>query len=761
MPRTIRKPPNNETSPLILLRQIRDVMALPENAQMRLDRLVRVIATQLKSDVCSVYLLRAGDVLELFASEGLKKESVHATRLQVGEGLVGEIAAQAVPLNLADAQKHPKFVYKPETGEEIYHSFIGVPILISGRVTGVLVVQSKESKIFTEDQVEVLQTVAMVLAELNDSGKLVSASESQASGESMESLHITGLRFAPGIAHAAVVLHRRHMDVKMMLAENPNEEIERLEHAVGELQQSVAGLIAKSDLPEGDEQREIMESYLMFAQDKGWVGQIVDAIHTGLSAESAVRAVQEQLHARLQLVESEYIRERMQDLEDVSNRLLEMLSGKSANAAQHELPNAFILVAKSLGPAELLEYGRHRIKGLVLEEGSGASHVVVIARALEIPVIGRVPDITALVRPGDMIAVDGDGGDVYIRPTEAVEQVLAELILHQKERTEAYEKLRLLLPTTLDGQAIRLAVNAGLFVDMKHLQDAGVEGIGLYRTELPYLISTSMPDVASQSKIYSKVIKQAHGKSVVFRTFDIGGDKQLPYFPIEGEENPEMGWRATRIGLDRPAILRRQLRALIHSASGHPLDVMFPFITQVRELDECRKLLAMELERARQEGFQPPKPIRIGTMIEVPSLLWQLPQLAGRVDFVSVGSNDLLQFFFACDRGSTHLSDRYDALAPEVLRALRFIVEECEKAKIELSFCGEMARKPLEAMALIGLGFRNLSVPTPSLGPTKAMILSLDCKEIESYLAETLQSDAPTLRAKLEAFAQDHKVQVD
>jgi phosphotransferase system enzyme I (PtsP) len=760
MPRAIRKSAE-ETSPLILLRRIRDVMALPESAQSRLDKLVRVIAEQMGSEVCSVYLLRAGDVLELFASEGLKKESVHATRLHVGEGLVGEIAATGQQLNLADAQHHPKYVYKPETGEEIYHSFVGVPIMSTGRVTGVLVVQSKQGKTYTDDQIEVLQTVAMVLAELNDSGKLVSLSESQASGESMESLHLTGLKFAPGIARAPAVLHRRHIDVKMALTENPTEETERLERAVSDLRASIGRLIEESDLPEGDEQREIMESYLMFAQDKGWVGQIIDAIHGGLVAEAAVRSVQEQLHARLMQVESEYIRERMQDLEDVSNRLLEILSGKSADAARHILPDSFILIAKSLGPAELLEYGRHRIKGLVIEEGSGTSHIVVIARALEIPVVGRVPDIMTLVQQGDIVAVDGDAGDVYIRPTEAIERLLTELMQHKKERTEAYEKLRPVPPVTLDGERIRLYVNAGLFIDMKHLQDEGIEGVGLYRTELPYLISSTMPDVPSQSKIYSKVIKQSTGRTVVFRTFDIGGDKQLPYFPIDGEENPAMGWRATRIGLDRPAILRRQLRALIHSAAGHPLDVMFPFISQAREIDECRRLLSMEMERAKQEGFSPPSPIRVGAMIEVPSLIWQLPQLGKRVDFVSVGSNDLLQFFFACDRGSTHLSERYDSLAPEVLRALRYIVKECRKASIDLSFCGEMARKPLEAMTLIGLGFRNLSVPTPSLGPLKAMILSLNTHEIEGYLQDLLDSDEASLRGMLEAFAQDHKVQVD
>lgn len=762
MPRTLKQNiKTTEISPLIVLRKIRDVMASPQSAQLRLDALVRVIAEELRADVCSVYLLRAGDVLELFASQGLKQASVHLTRLQLGEGLVGEIAASGATLNLADAKTHPKFVYKPETGEENFHSFVGIPIMQAGRVVGVLVVQSKEAKIFTEDQIEVLQTVSMVLAELNDSGKLVSLSEiSQASGNALVSMQLNGLKFAPGLARAAAVIHSKHIEVKMALSEDPAHEVGRMEHALTDFQASIDRLIVTSNLKEGDEQFDIMETYRMFAHDKGWLNQITEAIHSGLTAEAAVKHVQDQLHLRMSQVSSEYIKERMQDLEDVSGRLLEHLSGKTSHA-HSELPEEFILIAKSLGPAEFLEYGRRKIKGLVLEDGSATSHIVVIARALEIPVVGRVSGALAHVRAGDPVVVDGDSGDVYIRPSESVEQSIAEHMEQRRQQQEVYEAMRPAAPVTTDGVSVSLGVNAGIFLDIKHLSDAGVEGIGLYRTELPYMISTSMPDVASQSKIYGKIIRQAAGKRVIFRTFDIGGDKQLPYFPIDDEENPAMGWRATRIGLDRPAILRRQLRALIQSAAGNALDIMFPFITQAREIDECRKLLTMELVRAKQEGFTPPSPIRIGAMIEVPSLLWQLPALMKRLDFVSIGSNDLLQFFFACDRGSMHVGERYDVLAPEVLRMLRHVAEEGRKHQVEVSFCGEMARKPLEAMALIGAGIHRLSVPTSALGPIKAMIRSLNGKEIVNYVSSLCEHDEPSLRRKLEDFARDHGVRID
>ena len=736
-------------------------MGAPDSAQARLDELVKVIAFEMHAEVCSVYLLRAGDILELFASKGLNAKAVHLTRLAIGEGLVGEIAATALPLNLDDASTHPKFVYKPETGEEIFHGFVGVPIMQAGKVVGVLVVQSKTKASFSEDQIEVLQTVAMVLSELNTTGKLVSQSEiSQGSGESMVSVHVTGLKLAPGIARAPALVHRKQFEIKVMMSDDPTHEMERFETALSAFQNSVNTLLEESQSEGNKDQSDIMETYQMFARDKGWLHQISEAIGSGLTAEAAVTKVKEQLHARMSQVESEYIRERMQDLEDVSNRLLEHLMG-SIHTREKDLPDEFILVAKSMGPAELLEYGRRRIRGLVLEEGSATSHVVVIARALEIPVVGRVADIADLVVTGDPLVVDGEAGDVYIRPTDKINQMIDEHIKHLAQRTQVYESLRSVDPVTSDGVAINLYCNSGLFVDVKHMQDAGVKGIGLYRTELPYMISNAMPDVESQEKIYHKIVKQVQGKRVVFRTFDIGGDKQLPYFPIDDEENPAMGWRATRIGLDRPAILRRQLRALIHATAGVELDVMFPFITQAREMDEVRKLLSLELERAVRDGITPPTKIRVGAMIEVPSILWQLPALLKRVDFVSIGSNDLLQFFFACDRGSTRIGERYDPLAPEVLRAMKGVVDACKAHKVELSFCGEMARRPLEAMALIGIGLNTLSLPTLSLGPIKGMVRSLNHKEITSYVNGLLDSDEISLRPKLAAFARDHGLQID
>jgi len=761
MSRIIGKLSEDSSSPLVLLRKIRDVMASPDSAQDRLDAIVKVIAGELGCDVCSVYILRAGDILELFANIGFNPSAVHLTRLRVGEGLVGDIAATANPANLADAQHHPKFVYRPETGEEKYHAFVGVPILQSGKAIGVLIVQDRMEKTFSEDQVEVLQTVAMVLSELYQSGKLVSRNElRQGSGTTLYSQNLAGLKLAPGLAKGIAIMHRKRIEVKISIAEDPARELQRLQKALDDLQTSIDQIISQSELEDSGEQRDIMETYRMFSNDKGWITRLVETINTGLTAESAVRKTQEEMEAKMQQVQSEYIRDRLHDLEDVSNRLLQQLSGEHKPVGHSDLPARFILVAKSLGPAELLEYGRKRLKGIVLEDGSATSHIVIIARAMGIPVVGKISGAVGVIQSGDRVIIDGDSGEVYVRPSEDVERTFAEHIKASQKRSQLYVASQDLPPVSLDGERVSLNINAGLFVDVKHLQAEDVDGIGLYRTELPYLIATSMPDVKSQSRVYAKILKQAGDKKVIFRTFDIGGDKQLPYFPIDGEENPALGWRATRIGIDRPAILRRQFRALIHAAGERNLDVMLPFITQVYEIDEARKLLNMEIARAKEESLPVPKKIRIGTMIEVPAILWQLPALMKRVDFVSIGSNDLLQFIFACDRGSQRVSDRYDTLSPEVLKIVKSVVEAADKAGVDAGFCGEMASKPIEAMALIGVGVRSFSMPPSSIGPVKAMIRSLNIENLTKYCDILCNSSESGVRSMLEKYAKDNNVAV-
>ena len=511
---------------------------------------------------------------------------------------------------------------------------------------------------------------------------------------------------------------------------------------------------------EGEEQREIFEAYRLFARDKGWVERIIRAIDVGLTAEAAVQQVQEQLHARMSQVSSEYLRERVRDLEDISTRLLQHLSGKDMATRRRGLPAEFIVIARDIGAVELLEYGRKRVKGLILEEGSPTSHIIIIARAMEIPVVGKIKNAMTLVQEGDRVVTDGDHGEVYIRPTHDVEQTIQEHIALGKARAAQYEQLRDEPSVTRDGVRISLNINAGLFVDGKRVQEMDVDGIGLYRTELPYMLSAGFPDVESQRKTYGKVLRQAGGKKVVFRTFDVGGDKPLPYFRIADEENPAMGWRATRIGLDRPAILRRQCRALIAAAAGRKLHVMFPFISEVAEFEQAKALFDREMFRAASHGQTLPTDVKVGAMVEVPSILWQIQELAGKADFLSIGSNDLLQFLYAADRGNPHLADRYDVLSPVTLKIFRNLVKDCEKAGIELTFCGELARKPLEAMALIGVGLRSLSFSASSIGLIKAMVRTLDTRALTEYMDYLCALPNQSVRERLLHFARDHGVSI-
>jgi phosphotransferase system, enzyme I, PtsP len=742
-----------------LLRRLRDIMAGSGSAQQRLDKIVGLIAADMVAEVCSAYIMRAGEVLELFATEGLRREAVHRTRLRVGEGLVGVIAATARPLALADAQSHPDFAYRPETGEEIYHSLMGVPILRSGRVLGVVVVQNRTQRHYTEDEIEALQTIAMVLAELAASGELIEPGElSPGDGIAILPVRLDGIRLNPGLAIGAAVLHETRIIVHQVVAEDPEAELERLRKAVAEMQSAIDDLLAASDVAAGGEHRDVLETYRMFAADRGWLSRMREAVRGGLTAEAAVQRVQDENRARMNQVTDPYLRERLLDLEDLANRLLQHIIGKSATAAAVAHPDEFILIARSMGPAELLDYDRRGLKGLVLEEGSPTAHVAIVARALDIPVVGRVKDILSKVEPGDLIVADGDNAHVFIRPGDDIQQAIEANMQMRLARKETYAAIRLAPAKTLDGVEVALHLNAGLLIDLPHLDESGAAGIGLYRTEIPFMVRDAFPDVDEQAELYGRILDHAGHRPVTFRTLDIGGDKVLPYLPESEEENPAMGWRAIRISLDRPAMLRQQLRALLRAAAGRPLRVKFPMVAEVAEFEAARAVLAIEVNRAAARQLQLPSEIKVGVMLEVPALLWQLPALLPSVDFLSVGSNDLCQFLFACDRGNPRLAGRYDALSPTMLTLLRELVRQCDEHKVPVSLCGEMAGSPLDAMALIGLGFRNLSMTPSSIGPVKTMVRSLRLAPLEQFLPSLANAPDHSVRGKLSAFARDHGV---
>jgi phosphotransferase system enzyme I (PtsP) len=744
-----------------LLRRLRDVMAGSGTAQERLDRIVRLVAAEMVAEVCSIYVMRAGEVLELFATEGLRPEAVHRTRLRVGEGLVGVIAATARPLALADAQSHPDFAYRPETGEEIFHSLMGAPILRGNRVLGVLAVQNRTPRHYTEDEVEVLQTIAMVVAELAASGDLVNPLEiarSQRGG--MVPVRLGGVRLNPGLAIGPAVLHEPRVVIRQFVAEDVSAELVRLRGALASMRDAIDELVAASEGLGTGEPRDILESYRMFAADRGWVARIAEAIRSGLTAEAAVQKVRDDTRSRMMQIGDPYLRERLSDLEDLANRLQQHLSERPPSAAWAELPPEFILVARAMGPAELLDYARRRIIGLVLEEGSPTAHVAIVARAFDIPVVGRVEEATSRIEAGDILVLDGDHGQVLIRPSDHIGRSVTGVIAARTQRRAEYDALRSAPAVTRDGVAVRLLLNAGLLIDVSQLAVTGAEGIGLFRTEIPFMVRNAFPGVADQTEFYRSVFEQAESRPVVFRTLDIGGDKVLPYLPHDTEDNPAMGWRAIRIGLDRPAMLRQQLRALIRAAAGRDLLVKFPMIAEIAELEQARAMLDKELARAAAEGHPPPKSIKTGVMIEVPSLLWQLPGLCERADFLSVGTNDLVQFLFACDRGNPRLADRYDVLSPPMLALLREMIGHTEAAATPLSMCGEMAASPIEAMALVALGFRTLSMAPTAIGPVKSMIRSLDVGSLKEYLEDIGRRPDHSLRHKLEDYARDRGIQL-
>lgn len=754
--------PSAPGGPRLLLRRLREIMAEPVGAQDRLDKIVIQIAANMVAEVCSVYVLRGDGVLELFATEGLNREAVHLTTMRSGEGLVGLIASTAEPLALSDAQSHPSFSYKPETGEEIYHAFLGVPLLRAGNTLGVLVVQNRTYRVYTEEEVEALQTTAMVVAEMLATGELQALAPVDTGIALRRAVYQKGIALADGVGLGHVVLHEPRIVIKNLIAENVEAELNRLDKAIGEVRASIDELIERGDVAHHGEHREVLETFRMFAHDQGWLRRMREAVASGLTAEAAVERVQSDNRARMLRQTDPYLRERLHDLDDLANRLLFRLVGRDMVAERDQLPENAIIVARSMGPAALLDYDRSRLRGLVLEEGGPTSHIAIVARALGIPAVGEIPNATSLTEPGDAIIVDGAAGEVQIRPNADVEAAYAEKARLRAKRQEQYLKLRNVPSVTKDGVEITLQLNAGLLVDLPHLSETGAAGVGLFRTELQFMIAESMPSASDQQALYSAVFSEAGDRPVTFRTLDIGGDKILPYMQAVEEENPALGWRAIRIGLDRPGLLRAQIRALLKAAAGRPLKIMFPMVATCEEFERAKLLVEREKSHLAHHNHPLPSDLKLGVMLEVPSLLFQLKEICDSADFISIGSNDLMQFLFAIDRENRRVADRFDPLSAPMLRALKLVAEQARASGCQATLCGEIGGRPLEAMALLGLGFRSLSMSPASIGPVKAMLLGLDISELSTFLRDELDhaGGGETLRPKLTQFAETRGIPV-
>lgn len=729
------------SGPRVLLRQLRETMAEPLASQDRLDKIVDLIAANMHADVCSFYVLRDDGALELFATHGLKAESVHMTTLRLGEGLVGLIAAEAEPLSLENAPAHPSFAYRPETGEDPFTAFLGVPVLRAGQTLGVLVVQNRDHRVFGEDEIEAMLTTATILAEMIATSDFDSLIKPGQDIDLRRPRTFNGTGFTDGIALGQVVLHDPRVVVANFIAEDTEQELRRLRAALDTMRVSIDDMLSHGDMQSISDHREILESYRMFAHDRGWVDRLVEAIENGLTAEAAVERVQNDTRARMMRSTDPYIKDRLHDLDDLANRLLRILTGDGLAGAK-ELPENAILVARNMGPAELLEYDRSRLRGIVLEEGGATAHVAIIARSLGLVAVGQAENIVSMSEEGDDIIVDGQSGTVHLRPTPDVEQTYVDKVRVTARRRAHYLELRDKPSVTRDGIEITLLHNSGLVADLPMLNDTGAAGVGLFRTELQFMIASKLPRLSEQVALYSEAIRLTGDRPIVFRLLDIGGDKVIPYLRSAAEENPAMGWRSLRLALDRPGLLRIQIRALLQAAHGRPLKILVPMVTDAWEFRQTRVVVNKEIERLRHAGEKVPEKLELGAMIEVPSLLWELDHLLPEADFVSIGSNDLVMFLTAADRANPRVSRNYDPIALPRLRALRHVVDMAKRYGVPLTMCGELAGKPVEALALMSIGMTRLSMSPPSIGPIKEMVLGLELGPIRRSVAAALLDGA-------------------
>jgi phosphotransferase system enzyme I (PtsP) len=734
-------PERSETESRKLLRRLRDTLAERGQGQERLDRITHLIADSIGTEVCSIYLFRDPETLELCATEGLNRAAVHKTRMKLGEGLVGRVARTATPVNTGNAPAEKGFRFMPETGEEIYSSFLGVPIQRVGERLGVLVVQSKTAREFSDDEVYALEVVAMVLAEMTELGAFTGE------GEAMAAKHKQPVMFRGGVgqegtAEGRVWLHEPRVVVTNPVADDPVAETERLRAAVNKLRVSVDDLLSVETLDK--DQVAVLEAYRMFANSRGWLRRMEEDIEAGLSAEAAVEKEQSTARSRMEQVADPYLRERLHDLDDISNRLLRILTGQGKDTGA-EMPENPVLVARNIGPGELLEYGR-KLRGVVLEEGSVGSHAAVVARALAIPLVIHAERIKSEALNGDAILVDGDQGIVHLRPEDTVVAAFRDKIAMQAEAQKRYASLRGLPAQSKCGRVTALHMNAGLMADLPSLEGSGAEGVGLFRTELQFLIRSQMPKRSELVAIYARVMDAAKGRRVAFRTLDIGSDKVLPYMKPQDEPNPAMGWRAIRVGLDKPGVLRMQLQALIRAARGRDLTVMFPFIAQMDEFTTARSHFLRELHRERSLGHPVPAKVEIGAMLETPSLAFAPRGFFEVVDFISIGGNDLKQFFFAADRENELVRRRYDTLNSAFLQFIGQVVQRCAETNTPLSFCGEDAGRPVEALCLAAMGLRALSMRPASIGPVKALLRRVDLDEARAVIDRAMAEGAQSVR---------------
>ena len=746
--------PNNNSR--ILLKRLKKTLSELGEAQARLNKIVKIIADSMNSEVCSIYLINRYNILELYATEGLRSKAVHYSQLNVGQGLVGKIAATAEPIKTSQASKTKGFRYLPETGEEIYNSFLGVPIQRLGKILGVLVIQNLKKREFTEDDVYGLEIVAMVIAEMAELGIFTSSDGSdELSQDKKNPLSINGLVGKEGIVIGNTVLLEPQIKIQNPIADNTKLEKQKLKKSISKLNNQLSEIISKKHFKKKGDFLEILETHKLLIEDRSWIKRMESSIDSGLSAIVAVEKEQTTTKSRIAKVKNFYFKERLNEFYEISNILLKILTNQKTYINLEGIKEP-ILIARNISPLELVSL-RHQLKGIILEDGSVGSHTTIVSRALNIPLLIQTKDIINKISNGDKIILDADQGLVYLRPDKTISELYTNKLQLRNKAKKTFLALKNLEAKTLDNKKIFLMMNAGLMADLPSLDDSGADGVGLYRTELQFLISNKVPKRAEQAQIYCKVLDSAGTNPVFFRTLDIGSDKILPTITPEIEPNPTLGWRAIRLTLERSGVFKMQVQALIRGAKGRNLNIVIPLVTEINEFLKAKNIILDEINREKKRNRIVPNLIKIGAMLEVPSLVFAPNLFFKSVDFLMVGGNDLKQFFFAADRENEKVRKRYDMLSTSFLSFLKLIVKKSEKYKLPLSYCGEDAGRPIEALVLCSLGFKTLSMQPNCIAPVKSLLRNIKLSEIKQIVEFALEANYETVRNQVAEYLEEIK----
>lgn len=727
-----------------------------------LELIVERVKTALSADVCSVYLLdEARGEHVLMATDGLRPGAVGRVRIPLGKGLIGLVASRAEPVNLENAPDHPAFLFIAATGEAPYHGFLGVPIVRRRRVMGVLVVQQREQRKYTDEEVAFLVTLAAQLA-----GSITSVELRQALDRIDDDL--AGTVFLEGVASArglgigqAVVIfpdaNLASVPDKVLAPEVIEAEAQRFRQAVeaelAELRQ--LGERLGKILSPGDQA--LFDAYALLLGSESLVNGTLERIRAGNWAPGALRATITEYANVFEEMDDAYLSGRAADIRDLGNRLLKRLRKESAGSAI-DYPGGCVLIGEEINVSQLLDVPPEKLAGLVSVRGTGASHVALLARGLGIPAVFGVSGAPLARMNGREVVVDGYSARVCIQPGPALREEYEKIARAEAELSKGLQELRDLPAQTPDGHRVRLLANSGLFADINAARDSGAEGVGLYRSEMHFFLRDRFPGEDEQTATYARVLASMAPRPVTLRTLDVGGDKPLPYFPIQ-EENPFLGWRGIRILLDQPDIFKTQLRAMLRAGAetkADNLSILFPMITMLAELEESLELLRLAHAELVEDGLPVIFP-RVGVMIEVPSAAYQVSLLASRVDFVSIGSNDLTQYLLAVDRNNDRVAKLYDHLNPAVLGVIEWVVRRAHQAARPVSVCGEMAGDPASALLLMGMGVDSLSMSLGNLLKVKWMVRSIPHAMARELLAEALTMESGVaIRARLHEVLEAH-----